>query len=235
MTYKNNTFKISYEILNLDKNKDIIFLHGWGSNKELMKQAFGRYIEDFRHIYIDMPGFGASSNEMVLDTHDYKNIVEKFLESISSDGYAILGHSFGGKVALLLNPKKLILLSSAGIPVEKPLDIKLKILLFKSLKSLGLGKMYKIFASKDVEGMSQDMYETFKNVVDEDFSGDFKSFCNDTLILWGRNDKATPLASGKKIAYLIKKSRFYEFDGDHYFFLKEPAKVAQKIKEFIGE
>jgi pimeloyl-ACP methyl ester carboxylesterase len=235
IVYKNNTFKISYEILNRDKTKDIVFLHGWGSNKELMKQAFGKYFRDFRHIYVDMPGFGKSSNEMVLDTTDYKNIVEKFLKNISLDSYIALGHSFGGKVALLLNPKKLILLSSAGIPVEKSFGIKFKILLFKSFKSIGFGKMYKFFASKDVEGMSQNMYETFKNVVDEDFSNDFKSFSNDALILWGKNDKATPLTSGKNIANLIKKSNFYEFEGDHYFFLKEPTKVAQKIKEFIGE
>ncbi len=233
ITYNNATYEIYYDIKNPDKNRDIVFLHGWGSNKELMKQAFGSYFKDFRHIYIDMPGFGKSPNEEILTTFDYKEIVELFLQTLSSKKDVIVGHSFGGKVAILLNPKKLVLLSSAGIKTEKSFKVKVKIALFKTLKPLGLGKFYKLFASKDVEGMKQNMYETFKNVVDENFEDIFKSFDSPTLILWGKEDSATPLSSGKKMASLIKNSTFYEFEGDHYFFLKEPKKVSEKIEEFI--
>ncbi len=233
ITYKDTVFVISYEILNRDKTEDIIFLHGWGSNKELMKRAFGKYFSNFRHIYIDMPGFGKSSNDMILDTFAYKELMDKFLKSISSHNYVVVGHSFGGKVAVLLNPKKLILLSSAGIRVKKPLKVRAKIILFKSVKFIGFGKLYKFFISKDVKGMSQNMYDTFKNVVDEDFSDYFKNFLNEALILWGKDDKATPLSSGIKIKSLIKKSKFYQFEGDHYFFLKKAKEVEQKITNFI--
>ena len=233
--YNNATYEIYYDIINPDKDKDIVFLHGWGSSKELMKQAFGVYFNDFRHIYIDMPGFGKSPNEEILTTFNYKEIVELFLQTLSSKKDVIIGHSFGGKVATLLNPKKLILLSSAGIKTKKPLKVKAKIALFKTFKSLGLGKFYKLFASKDVEGMKQNMYETFKNVVDEDFEDIFKSFDSHTLILWGKEDSATPLSSGKKIASLIKNSNFCIFDGDHYFFLKKPKEVSKKIEEFIED
>ncbi len=233
--YNNVTYEIYYDIKNPDKERDIVFLHGWGSNKELMEQAFGGFFKEFRHIYIDMPGFGKSPNDEILNTFNYKEIVELFLQTISSKKDVIVGHSFGGKVATLLNPKKLVLLSSAGIKTEKSLKVKTKIAFFKTFKSLGLGKFYKLFASKDVEGMKQNMYETFKNVVDEDFEDIFKSFDSPTLILWGKEDSATPLSSGKKIASLIKNSNFYEFESDHYFFLKEPKKVSKKIKEFIED
>ncbi len=53
INYKGREFEISYEIINPKKEKDILFLHGWGSNKEIMKSAFGREFEEFRHIYID--------------------------------------------------------------------------------------------------------------------------------------------------------------------------------------
>jgi len=232
--YKDKIFDISYEIVNQNKSQDIVFLHGWGSNKELMKQAFGNYLDDFRLIFVDMPGFGRSSNEIVLTTMDYKEIMDTFLDSISSSKEIIAGHSFGGKVATLLNPKKLILLSSAGIKTKKPLKVKMKIAIFKALKPIGLGKFYKIFVSKDVEGMKQNMYETFKNVVDEDFSKEFSKFKGKALILWGKSDTATPLSSGKKIASLIKNSEFYAYEGDHYFFLKQTKEVSQRICEFIG-
>jgi len=63
--YNGATFEISYEILNPKAQKDFVVLHGWGSNKELMKQSFSVYLQDYRHIYIDLPGFGGSSCESV--------------------------------------------------------------------------------------------------------------------------------------------------------------------------
>ena len=63
--YSNKTFNISYEILNPRCKNTIVFLHGWGSNKEIMKQAFGEFLKDYKHIYIDMPGFGKLSKSLL--------------------------------------------------------------------------------------------------------------------------------------------------------------------------
>ena len=57
----NKIFDISYEIVNPTAKKDIVFLHGWGSNKDIMKNVFSPYLKDFRHIYIDLPGFNLPS------------------------------------------------------------------------------------------------------------------------------------------------------------------------------
>ena len=219
--YKQKKFKISYQILNIDKMKTIVFLHGWGSNKEIMSQAFGKNFDNFKHIYIDMPGFGASSNDEILTTLDYKNIIEIFLQKLNLNIEMIFGHSFGGKVATLLNPNILVLLSSSGILEQKPLTVKIKILIFKFLKLFGGSKLFSFFVSDDVKGMSKNMYKTFKNVVDENFAESFKNFKNKAIILWGKNDKSTSLESGKKIASLIKNSSFKAYDGEHYFFLKK--------------
>ena len=39
------------------------------------------------------------------------------------------------------------------------------------------------------------------------------------LCFWGKEDTATPLYTGEKIAGLIENSEFYPLDGDHFFFL----------------
>ena len=226
-------FDISYEIFNKDKNIDLIILHGWGSNKEVMKSAFLKFMPNFRHIYIDMPGFGKSSNDYSLTTNLYFNIIDRFLKDLGAKKDIVIGHSFGGKVALLLRPKLLVLLSSAGIVAKKPLKVRAKIALFKALKPLFGDRFYKLFATKDVEGMSKNMYETLKNVVDEDFSSIFKSYDKESLIFWGREDKTTPLESGKKIASLMKGSLFFEMEGDHYFFLKNAKEISKKIEEKV--
>ena len=98
-------------------------------------------------------------------------------EELNIEKFCIVGHSFGGKVATLLNPKYLILLSSAGILQPKPFKIRFKIKLFKLLKPfLRMEKIKQLFISDDVKEMKQNMYETFKKVVDEDFSDIFAKY-----------------------------------------------------------
>ncbi len=232
--YNKNIFSINYTVLNHKQTKDIIILHGWGSNKEIMIGAFKNHLQDYRHIYIDMPGFGKSPNKRVLTTQDYAKIIEIFLQNISAQKDIIIGHSFGGKVATLINPNLLVLLSSAGIVTSKPLSIRLKIAIFKLLKPFGFSNIYKLFASKDVEGMSQEMYKTFKNVVDEDFTKHFQNFNNQALLFWGKDDTATPINSGQKIDSLIKNSKFFPLHGDHYFFMKHAEFIQKQINKAIN-
>jgi len=229
----NKKFKIAYDIINNDKKTNIIFLHGWGSNKEIMK-CFSDNFKEFRHIYIDMPGFGKSSNEYVLTTKEYAKIIDKFLEEINIKKDIIIGHSFGGKVATLLNPKLLVLLASAGILEKKPIKVKLKIKLFKLLKKIGLAKFRKFFVSDDVKGMSENMYKTFKNVVDEDFSNVFANYKGEVLIFGADNDKAVSVDSIQKQSKLLN-SKNIMLSGDHYFFAKKENKkiIEKKIKETI--
>ncbi|QKG29319.1 alpha/beta fold hydrolase [Campylobacter sp. RM16187] len=217
--YKGKGYQISYEMLNLSNEHAIVFLHGWGASKEIMKKAFGKFLTGFKHIYIDMPGFGASNMHEPLYTKDYAEIMRLFLQEINITPTLIIGHSFGGKVATLLKPANLALLSSAGIVTKKPFFVRFKIAIFKILKALGFGFLYKFFATKDVKGMSKQMYETLKNVVNEDFTSEFKDYKGRAFIFWGEDDSATPLKSGEQIHRLIANSDFHPLKGDHFFFL----------------
>ena len=231
IAFQNHLFSLSYELTNTEAEKSILFLHGWGSSKEAMKNAFGHQFRAYKHIYVDLPGFGNSSLDMVLDTHDYARIISFFLKQLGCEPTMVFGHSFGGKVATLLNPLNLVLLSSAGIVVPKSWKIKTKIRLYKALKPLFPHHFYKYFAAKDVEGMSQSMYEIFKKVVDEDFSDIFAKREKETYIFWGKDDVATPLKSGKTIHTLIKNSHFFALEGGHFFFLKQGKKIATLLEE----
>ncbi len=231
--HEQHTYSISYDIVNPLAKHDLIVLHGWGSNKEIMKQAFEPYMDQFRHIYIDLPGFGGSINHAVLDTVEYTRIIEVFLELIGAKKEIVVGHSFGGKVATLLNPDLLVLLSSAGIKLPKPLAVKIKIRLAKLMNILGLRQLSSLFRAKDAKELNTLMYETFKKVVDEDFSQEFESFSKKALVCWGEDDKATPLIAGQKIKNLIKNSRFTVYQGDHFFFLNRAKSIASEITEMF--
>ena len=208
---------INYELFNIDKDKTIIFLHGWGSNKEVMK-VFVNEFDEYKLLFIDMPGFGKSETNEIWTTQKYADKIDEFLKELNIEKFCIVGHSFGGKVATLLNPKYLVLLSSAGIIQEKSLKTKLKIKLFKLLKPFGGNKIRKLFISDDAKEMSENMYQTFKNVVDEDFSDNFKNYKGKALVFGGDKDTAVTPKSNEKISNILK-SKFIMLNGDHYFFI----------------
>ncbi|MGM0534213.1 MAG: alpha/beta fold hydrolase [Campylobacterota bacterium] len=231
--YKGFEYKLSYSLHNPGGQKALLFLHGWGSNKEVMQQAFGTCFAHYTHIYLDLPGFGRSNHGPALNTADYAAITKAFLQQFNYEFKAVFGHSFGGKVAVLLAPKNIVLLSSAGVIEPKAFRIKAKIALFKLLKPLGFAKLRRFFASKDAAGMDEAMYQTFKNVVDEDFTAAFAACTSKTLICWGSEDKATSLQSGRKIGDLIQDSRFCQMPGDHYFFLRRASEIEKEFHAFL--
>lgn len=233
LTYKEYSYNISYEILNPSAQKDIIFLHGWGSNKELMKQSFSHELADFRHIYIDLPGFGNSSCDAVLTSYDYAAILKILFKKLSLQNFAVLGHSFGGKVATLLQPKHLILVGSSGILVPKSLKVRVKIALFKLFKFIGLQNLRRFFVADDAKTLKENMYETFKIVIAEDFSSEFRAYEGNALLFWGRSDTATPLYTAKEIASSMKNAKLFEYEGDHYFFMHHAKDISKKIEENI--
>ncbi len=225
-TFKSHKVSISYEIFNGGMERDIIFLHGWGSSKEALSNNFKSSFKAYRHIYIDLLGFGDSSEPpFPMTTQLYRDVIAEFLKIIDSSIDVVVGHSFGGKVATLLNPETLILLSSAGIVPKKSLTVKAKIAIYKLFKRVGLSALRDIFVSSDGRKLSHNMYETFKIVVNENFEELFKNRSGETYIFWGEDDRATPLSSGEKIHQLIKNSHFYIFEGSHFFFIGKGSQI----------
>jgi pimeloyl-ACP methyl ester carboxylesterase len=227
-------FEVSYLREGSVELPEILFLHGWGANKELMRAVFSRHCENYRALYVDLPGFGASRNNKTLTTADYAVIVRSVLETLAVEPITIVGHSFGGKIAVLLDPPCLALISSAGIPKKKSLFVLVKIAAAKRFKFLTSAKTLRdTLRTSDARGLNENMYETLKNVVDEDFSSFFAKREKKTLIFWGRNDKTTPLGGGRKIHTLIKNSELFEYDGDHFFFSAYAAEIMEKIKAVV--
>ena len=258
-------FSLSYKIVDNKRDSWVLFLHGWGATKELMESAFGTRFKSLNHLYVDLPGFGGSDNDFVLNTELYARIMQQFLTSLKIAPKIIIAHSFGGKVATLLaldstdsgkilqdsltdsidspknpqdsrtdssidspNPPHLVLLSSAGLLKKQSVKVRLKIKFAKIARIFHLKAKFLI--SADAKGLSQNMYDTFKIVVREDFSERFallganqsKNTIKNppkTLIFWGKDDEAVPLYLGTKMHSLIKDSAFFALSGNHFFFL----------------
>ena len=219
---------IDINYIQYGEGKDIILLHGWGQNIAMMR-PIGDYLADrFRITILDLPGFGESEEPHEAWTIErYSLMLEKFVEMLEIKKPIIMGHSFGGRVAIRFsarNPiEKLVLFGSPCIRIEEELPFTVKIL--KKLKTLpGLDKfgeyMKKYIGSRDYKAASPIMRETLVNVVNEDLSKFAREIEEPTLLIWGDNDTEAPVSDAKELEKIMIDAGLIILPGTHYAYLE---------------
>lgn len=233
----------------------IVMLHGWGADSGHYEKI-GPLLagSGFRVIVPDMPGWGSTPPpETAWTVSDYRDWVNEFAQSIGLTEFVLFGHSFGGRVAIKYSikypyeVKSLILCAAAGIKPD-PSTLRRKILkttatLGKKAFSLpGVNKLapaarkvlYRAAKTKDYNEAEGVMKETIVKVLEEDLSALLPQISHKTLILWGTDDGATPLADAQKISRLIKNAKLVTFEGVKHNIPKLiPDKAAEEISRFL--
>jgi len=220
----------------------MIMLHGWGQTMGSL-WALADLFSKSRKVYlIDLPGFGKSPKPSEdWNTEDYARCIIKFMDERKIDRADILGHSFGGRVAIRmanLDPQRLnriILINSAGLQrtIQGKALLRSKIAktsaqLCKFLdQNFGLNTFQDWhvprFASRDYRNAGE-LKNIFVKTVNEDLSGIAKQIECPVLLLWGEKDAETPVEIAKRYAGLIPKSTLVVLPGkDHFPFLNEGA------------
>ncbi len=235
------TFKdINYIRYGNNKNRTIVMLHGWGQNIEMMKFIGDKLDEDV--LIIDLPGFGKSKEpDTVLSIYDYANLVHDLISNLEIKNIILIGHSFGGKIALAYASKykveKLVLLASPFKSKESKKNIRTKVL--KKLKKVpGLNKLEefakKHIGSTDYKNASGIMRKILVKHVNLDITEDVKKITCPTLIIWGDNDECVPVSDGKLLEKLIKDSGLIVFEGcTHYAYLERLDQLIRILNEFF--
>lgn len=235
------TFKdINYIRYGNNKNRTIVMLHGWGQNIEMMKFIGDKLDEDV--LIIDLPGFGKSKEpDTVLSIYDYANLVHDLITNLEIKNIILIGHSFGGKIALAYASKykveKLVLLASPFKSKENKINIRTKVL--KKLKKVpGLNKLEefakKHIGSTDYKNASGIMREILVKHVNLDITEDVKKITCPTLIIWGDNDECVPVSDGKLLEKLINDSGLIVFEGcTHYAYLERLDQLIRILNEFF--
>lgn len=196
----------------------ILILHGWTYSTEKW-EPFIDALKDqgFDTELLKIPGL----TEKLDAVWDMDNYVQWLNHKIGNDKVILLGHSNGGRIILafaLKYPEKIkqiILLDSAGI-YHNELPIRLKRFVFKTIARFGrkitasqsLRKaLYKLSRESDYENASPIVRETMVKMINFDISNFLNTIKVPTLIIWGENDKATPLSDGKIMHQLISNSK----------------------------
>lgn len=212
------------------KGKKVVLLHGWGCSSELMAFIADSLKAHFIVYNIDFPGFGKTKEPSVAwDTVDYTNFLRNFCLKLKIDNPIFIGHSFGCRIALRYaynyGAYKMCLTGAAGIRNKRTLKWYFKTYTYKlgkKILSLKLFEKYKEkFESKvgsdDYKNSSGIMRQTFVKVVNEDVTEFLDKIETETLLVYGSEDKATPLAKGKLMESLMPNATLVVFENDDHF------------------
>jgi len=258
MIYKYKDLKINYEIFEKEKSSKhppLLLLHGWMANIQAMIPIYKYFSETRKVIVLDFPGQGGKSDTLkeVWGVPEYSEMVKCFIEDQNIIGSDVIAHSFGGRVTIYLASKyqtlfnRIILTDSAGILPKKSLKARLKLISYKFLKSF-----YKIIMSKekyenklkqmrekrssiDYKALDSDiMRETFKKIVNLNLKENLKYIKNSTLIVWGENDKDTPIYMAKIMEKEIKDSGLVILENaGHFSYIDNTQKYLLVANEFL--
>ena len=167
---------------------------------------------------LDLPGFGESEVLMPLSVDEVSDVVYDFVSILSIDKPIILGHSYGGRVAISYASKypisKLVLVSSAGIRQKLKIAKRMKIKLYKVLKKCHLKVR---MGSKDYLNADNIKKAMLVKAVNKDLQEEMKKITSPTLLIYGKDDNVTPLDMGYKIKDNIKDSFLVELDNCGHF------------------
>lgn len=227
---------------------NVLFLHGWGADKESFRCISDRLMRSFCTVRIDFPGFGQSPPPPYegWGVEEYADNLAAFMRLRGLEGASVVAHSFGGRVAIVLCAKypelvgKLVLVDSGGMR-RFSLKRSLSVFSFKTAKCLvGFGlkspECLKKYGSADFKALGAGMRNTFKKVVKQDLSRYAKKIRCPTLIVWGDRDGETPMWMAKKLKRLISCSGLAVLENaGHFSFADDPITFTAAVRYFLEE
>ena len=222
---------------------NLVFLHGWGQNIEMMSSLAKPFCKKYNVLILDLPGFGESvePNE-VWSIYDYADMLDEMLKELKIKNPILVGHSFGGKISLAYaikyKPSKIVLLASPFKKNIKKPTLKMKI--YKAIKKIPVLKNLESFVKKhvgstDYKNASEMMRKILVSHVNLDLSDEVNKIKCPSLLIWGTNDSAVSIEDGETLEKLIPNAGLVKYEGcTHYAYLERLDQTIRVINSFIG-
>lgn len=240
-----DNLKVNYNIIG--QGKPLLVLHGWRSRLERWDKVAEILSKNgIQVILIDFPGFGESEiPKTPWDLDKYCSFIEKFADKIGLQSFYILGHSFGGGVAIkyaLRNPKRIerMFLVASAVLRRKTLKKRAVLLISRAFRifsflpfyNLTRRAFYKYVIKSDYILEEGVMKETYLNIIREDLFNDLSLILASTVLIWGEKDAVTTLKEAYIINRQIKYSKLEIIKGGgHDLEKSDPRSLSQKILE----
>lgn len=238
----------------------IVILHGWG--KDMTGERYAELKaklekKGYKVFSPDLPGFGKNSlKKVALQFDDYVSFVHTYIEEIlketKEDKVILIGHSFGGRIAIRFTSlypglvKKLILSGASGLP-QQHLSVKKMIIqtLTKILRPIfsippfsyiyaSLRKLVYYSIGEMDYYKAGNLTKTFKNVYQISIKDDLENIHIPTLLIWGELDTFVPLSDGEYMHNHIYRSKLLVVKkGTHRLPYTHPDIFVKNVLDFI--
>ncbi len=224
--------------------EDVLLLHGWGGQVESFFPVIQALTPHYRVTAIDFPGHGQSAlPPKPWTVTDFLNLTLGLMDKLGLQQPHIVAHSFGGRVTIKLaagypeRAKRLLFTAGAGVPAPVGLGVKAKRFAASHFKGLVpesvREKLLPHLGSADYRNAGE-LRATLSNVVAEDLTGYLNSIHHPTLLVWGDQDKDTPLHCGQVMSRLIPGAELVVFPGaGHFPYLDQTNKFNMLAVKFL--
>lgn len=232
----------------------VLLLHGWGVDGSLYHLLTNHLSTYCRVLVPDLPGFGGSEEpDHPYTPADFADFVLAFTQTLGVTEVIGMGHSNGGRVLIdllsrehcPLKIQKAILLDSAGIPAKHSLLYYLRVYTFKCIKRLarlpGIRSLFpnaietaqKRFGSADYKKASPIMRQSMVIALETDATPLLSHIRVPTLLIWGKDDTATPLRDAKIMERHIPDAGLVVLAGGHYAFAESFGQCRRVLDSFL--
>ncbi len=242
---------IALEYMDEGQGPVLFFMHGWQDNLSTFEAIKNQLVAKYRVIRLDLPGFGYSDTPVTAwNLDNYIDCVSAFLQKMEVSPRAIVSHSFGGRITIKgiaigkIKTEKVVLIASAGLSkrftiknlaikiISKVVGVALRIPGISFWRDRVRNTFYKVIKSDYINAGA--LQNIFLNIIKEDLAKFAPQLQNETLLIWGDKDTATPIADGKRLAKLIPNSRLEILHGSSHFVHREKSEeVAKLILDFV--
>lgn len=247
-----NGLQVNYKIAGVAW--PLLMLHGWGRGSDsyvFVQEKIAK--AGFQVIVPDLPGFGKTNPPKVAwGIDEYMDFAFEFAKVLGLQKFALLGHSFGGQVALKFaimhtNMVDRLILYGAAVIRRKP-GLKVQIVGYAAkagnilfsiwplsmVQSLARRMVYKALGSNDERYSKGIMKDIRKKILCQDLSALFGEVKIPTYILWGDQDDKTPVQDAYTIQENIHGSSLQVVKGaGHRIHQEVPEQFIDAVTSFL--
>lgn len=233
------SYSIEYEYIYKKSNDTIVFLHGWGGNKNSFN-FLHCYLQNYNVLAISFPPYFTKTDyidsSVSLCMQDYLEILTTILKLHNIASAHIVCHSFGFRICLMLfatsfEIKSVVVTGGAGINLYKNIFNNLKLY----NKIIWNKKLNIVDKNLDINMLKNTDKKTFKNIVNQDLTLYSKLIKKSMLIFWGKYDTATPIKIANILNKHNKNSKKVIVKSDHFAYLNFHNLFTKEVLNFLKE